>query len=55
MQALNRVTTYAELLEGQAVEVKTSNRQLACVEALTDAGTANLVVNVGTLVGSEFE
>jgi hypothetical protein len=55
MQALNRVTTYAELLEGQAVEVKTSNRQLACVEALTNAGTANLVVNVGSRPGSEFE
>ena len=55
MLSLNRVTTYAELLEGQTVEVKMSDRELASVEALTNAGTANLVVNVGTLIGSEFE
>jgi hypothetical protein len=55
MRSLNRSTAYAEYIEGQAVEVKTSNRQLACVEALTDAGTANLVVNVGSLLGSEFD
>ncbi|KKL86531.1 hypothetical protein LCGC14_1943800 [marine sediment metagenome] len=55
MQALNRSTAYAELLEGQTVEVKASDRRLGCVEALTNAGTANLVVNVGSLPGSEFE
>jgi hypothetical protein len=55
MQALNRVTTYAELLEGQAVEIRVSDRKLGCVEALTNAGTANLVVNVGSRPGSEFE
>jgi hypothetical protein len=55
MQALNRVTTYAEYLEGQAVEIRLLDRRFASVEALTDAGTANLLVNVGTLPGSEFE
>ncbi len=55
LQALNRVTTYAEYIEGQTVEVMTAHKRLACVEALTNAGTANLVVNVGSLVGSEFE
>jgi hypothetical protein len=55
MQAINRVTTYAELLEGQTLELKLSDREIASVQALTDAGTANLVVNVGTLQGSEFE
>lgn len=55
MLAINRATTYAELLEGQTVEFKISDRELATVQALTNAGTANLVVNVGALAGSEFE
>ena len=55
MQALNRATTYAELLEGQNLEVKLSDRELASVQGITSAGTANLIVNVGTLIGSEFE
>jgi len=55
IQALNRSTAYAEYLEGQAVNFKVSNREIASVEALTNAGTANLVVNVGALVGSELE
>ncbi len=55
MQALNRSTAYAEYLEGQTVEVRLLDRRIGCVEALTNAGTANLVVNVGSLPGSEFE
>ncbi len=55
MLAINRSTNYGEYLEGQTVEFKASDRELASVQALTNAGTANLVVNVGTLVGSEFE
>jgi hypothetical protein len=55
MLAINRSTAYAEYIEGQTVEVKMSDRELATVQALTNAGTANLVVNVGTLVGSKFE
>ncbi len=55
MLAINRSTAYAEYIEGQTVEFKMSDRELATVQALTDAGTANLVVNVGTLVRSKFE
>ena len=55
MLAINRSTNYGEYIEGQTVEFKVSDRELATVQALTNAGTANLLVNVGTLVGSEFE
>ena len=56
MLALNRSTAYAEYLEGQTVELMLNEgREVGNIEALTNAGTANLVVNVGTLVGSEFE
>ena len=55
MQAINRSTYYAELLAGQTLEAKMSDREIASVQALTSAGTANLIVNVGTLPGSEFE
>ena len=55
MLALNRSTAYAELLEGQTLELKMSKREIGCIQGITDAGTANLVVNVGALVGSEFE
>ncbi len=53
MRPLNRSTNYAELIEGQAFEhtVRTSatSEAISCVEALTDAGTAKLVVNVATV------
>lgn len=55
LRALNRSTAYAEYLEGQTVEVGVQNRRIASVEALTDAGTASLVVNAGALATSEFE
>ena len=55
MRAINRSTNYAELLTGQHLEVKLSDRELASVQGITGAGTANLIVNVGTLIGSEFE
>lgn len=52
MRSLNRSTSYAELVEGQEyesaiIEVGEAN-SFASVEALTDAGTANLLVNVAT-------
>ena len=50
-----RSTAYAEYIEGATVNLKTSAREIGSVEALTDAGAAKLIVNVGTLVGSEFE
>lgn len=56
MLALNRSTAYAEYVDGQTVELMLNEgREVGNIEALTNAGTANLVVNVGTLVGSEFE
>lgn len=52
MQPLNRSTAYAEYPEGFGVEmaadVGPNGKGLSCVEALVDAGTGNLVVNVAT-------
>lgn len=49
--AMNRVTTYAELASGQSWEqtIHKGWRGIGCVEALTDAGTANLIVNAMVL------
>ena len=55
MLALNRSTAYAELLEGQTLEIRLADKKVGCIQAITDAGTANLLANVGTLPGSEFE
>ena len=55
MRSINRSTAYAELLEGQTVEVGLQDRRLASVQALTDAGTASLIVNVGAHAADEFE
>lgn len=54
-RCLNRSTAYAELLSGQVLSEKISRGigGTSCVEALTDAGTANLLVNVAAL-GGEF-
>jgi hypothetical protein len=56
LMALNRSTAYAELLSSLGLEFRIS-KQLggqASVEALTDAGTANLVVNAFTELGGGF-
>ena len=56
MLALNRSTAYGELLAGQVHE-RRLHRGLGgfgCVEALTDAGTANLIVNVDSGNGGRF-
>ncbi len=56
MVAANRSTAYAELLSGQLFEERI-NRGLGgigCVEGLTDAGTANLIVNVATVRDGRF-
>ena len=55
MLALGRSTAYAEYIEGQTLEIMVSQREIGNIQGITDAGTANLVVNAGTLVGSEFE
>lgn len=48
MLALNRSTDFAEIIEGQTVEISLQDRRVASVQAITNAGTANLIVNVGT-------
>jgi hypothetical protein len=55
MYALAQTSKYAEYLTGQTFEIMVSKREIASVQGVTNAGTANLLVNVGTLVGSEFE
>ena len=55
MLALNRSTAYAELLEGQTVEIGLQDRRVGCVQGITNAGTANLIVNVGAHAADEFE
>ena len=50
MLSLNRSTSYSELLVGQAFEmgVTMGPGGYGCIEALMNAGTGNLVVNVAT-------
>ncbi len=50
MFSLNRSTAYAEMLENSLTQFRTTDRSesTACVEALTDAGTANMIVNCYT-------
>lgn len=51
IRPLNRSTAYAELAEGVTREMGLSgDNQFACVEALVDAGTGNLIVNVDAIV-----
>ena len=54
--ALNRSTTYAALVTGRVAEflVPTGTGRIGCIEAITDAGTANLIVNCATMAGSKF-
>lgn len=58
IRSLNRSTAYAELIDGQPYQqaLTTSGPgTLVGVEALTDAGTAKVIVNVGTERGEVFE
>lgn len=50
MFSLNRSTAYAQLTESSYLQFRTTMRPggTACVEALTDAGTASLIVNAYT-------
>lgn len=52
--ALARSTAYAELVSGRVLEFATTRGHggVAGIEALTDAGTANLIVNVAARAGS---
>jgi len=56
MVAANRSTAYGELVEGQMISKDDiiGFGGLGCIEAATDTETANLVVNIFTLHGSEL-
>lgn len=56
LHALNRSTAYYELTSGRVFErrIKRGPGGTGSVEALTDAGTANLLINVATLAGAVF-
>ncbi len=54
--AANRSTVYDELAQWQTIEehIKHGQGGIGCIEALTDAGTANLIVGVATNSGGRF-
>ena len=56
MVAANRSTAYVERVSGQTFEARIQHGLggIGCIEALTDAGTANLIVNVATQRGGRF-
>ena len=57
MVSANRSTTYAELVSGQTFEERITTGVVGgvgCIEALTDAGTANLIANVATVRDGKF-
>ncbi len=56
MVAANRSTAYAELLAGQTFEERVTRGLggIGCLEALTNAGTANLIVNGATVRDGKF-
>ena len=51
--AMNRSTSYASLVTGRVAEFLI-HQNAGCIEAVTDAGTANLIVNCATLTGGKF-
>lgn len=58
IHSLNRSTAYAELIEGQTYQQAISASgpgSIITVEALTDSGTANLVINVATELDEVFD
>ncbi len=55
MFSLNRSTAPAEYLVGQVFETMLGRREIGNVQGSTDAGTANLLINVGVIVGNRFE
>jgi hypothetical protein len=52
--ALNRSSVYAELVDGQTAEFRINTAEIANIQGSVNAGSGYLVVNAGTLVGSEF-
>ena len=58
MLAMNRSTAYDEIMETEIDESRIATHQYlgtGCVEALTDTGTANLLIKIRTVgIGSKF-
>lgn len=52
--ALARATTYAELVSGRVLEMSVDRGLIAGAEHRTDAGTANVIVNVAAAAGRGF-
>lgn len=55
--AMNRSTNYASLTSGKPgewVALATGDGRVGCIEAATDAGTGNLIINVATANGGKF-
>ena len=52
---LNQSSVYSELAEGVPLEIGVRTSRTAAVEAKTNTGTANLIVNVGTRNADGFE
>jgi hypothetical protein len=52
---LNQSSVYSELAEGVPLEIGLRTARISAVEAKTDTGTANLIVNVGTRNADGFE
>ena len=52
---LNRTSTYSELAEGVPLEIGVRTSRTSAVEAKTNTGTANLIVNVGTRNADGFQ
>lgn len=56
VHALNRSTSYFELIDGRIWEeaIRRGPDGIGSIEALTDAGTCNLLVSVATFAGNKF-
>lgn len=59
LRSINRSTTYAELVSGQTFAESFpspvgSGNGFASVQALTDAGTANIIINAATRYSNEI-
>ena len=54
--AINRSTVYMDMVAGRALDLSVTKGKdgIGCVQARTDAGTANLIVNAATAQGSRF-
>ena len=54
MLAISYLTNYFELVSGDTFEMALERKYHATIQAATDAGTANLIINYATNVGTHF-